>query len=107
MPFKASIAAFRHLVSDSRSALAPVVQQPAISGWTTSVDVTGTAAHTDTLPPSATLVRVNVPHACHVAIGVDAVATTEDMRMSAGQTEYFGVDEGSAMRLSFIAVDED
>jgi hypothetical protein len=40
------------------------------------------------------LVRLHSIGACHVKVGDDPTATTNDMRLAIGQTEYFAVQAG-------------
>jgi hypothetical protein len=47
------------------------------------------------------LVRLHAVAACHVTVGTNPTATTSDMRLGEGQTEYFGVQPGD--RIAVIA----
>lgn len=62
----------------------------------------GSGAKASLLSPSATMViRVNCDAVCSIAIGSSPTATTTTMRLSANQTEYFGVHPGD--KLSVIS----
>lgn len=62
--------------------------------FTTHVESTAFAAGT-------TIIRVHTDAICSVVIGTTPVATTSNMRMVAGQTEYFGVKAGD--KISVVA----
>lgn len=51
--------------------------------------------------PLTKLVRVHADAACSIAWGPAPVATTANMRLAAGQTEYFGAPPGG--KLAVIA----
>lgn len=71
----------------------PVVMLPAIA----SQGITPTAASlaSTAFSNSTRLVRLTAGANCHIEVGTAPVATTNSVRMSEGQTEYFSVKAGS------------
>lgn len=57
----------------------------------TPISTSATAAHSEPFNGATRVVRVHTDDIISFAIGLDAVATTDNRRMGAGQTEYFSV----------------
>lgn len=68
------------------------VQTPSIG--TQTVAIGGASAQSAAFKSNTRIVRINTDMACHVVFGANPVATTSMARMSADQTEYFGVVPG-------------
>lgn len=62
----------------------------------------GGSANSTTLNNNTTLLRINCDSSCSIAIGLNAIATTANARMSAGQTEYFSVPPNSGYRVAVV-----
>lgn len=60
----------------------------------TPVTISGSHAESAAFRPETKVIRVNVDTSCSIAFGSAPVATTNNRRMSAGQTEYFPVNGG-------------
>ncbi len=71
---------------------APAVTLPPIANKL--VAIAGASAQSTAISGNAPLVRLHAEAACHVAVGKNPTATTDHMRMAAGQTEYFGINPG-------------
>lgn len=63
------------------------------------IPIGGSATPSDPFHGGARLVRIHVDGdgACSIAVGPNAIATTNDMRLAPNQTEYFGVNEGDVI----------
>lgn len=87
-------------VSFVRGNLAQVAAQPP-NAEQTPLAISGTAALSAAFAANTTLVRLHTDSICSVLFGSAPTATTANARMTAGQTEYFGVAPG--MKVSVIA----
>jgi hypothetical protein len=79
-----------------------IVQQPPVASQV--VSFTGTAGTSAAFNAKTRIVRVNVDSISSILFstaGTAAVANT-DARMAAGQTEYFGVPQGQAFKISIV-----
>jgi hypothetical protein len=70
----------------------PAAVAPAVTKQT--VAISGSAAASAAFNAITTLIRVHTDVVCSISIGPSAVATTNDTRMAADQTEYFSVQPG-------------
>jgi hypothetical protein len=61
----------------------------------------GAEADSAAFATTTAFVRVHADAACSIAYGLTPMATTNNMRMAADQTEYFGVTPGK--KISVIA----
>lgn len=61
---------------------------------TQTVTYTTSSVQSSAFGARTTLVRIHVDGISSVAIGKNPTATTNSMRMAAGQTEYFAVSAG-------------
>ena len=68
---------------------------------TQKVDFTAGATQSSAFRNDTKLVRIHAEAICSVRFGTNPTATTADMRMVAGQTEYFKTSP--AFKLSVIA----
>ena len=66
-----------------------------------NLTVTSVTQTSTTFSPATRMIRVHTDTAVAFRIGTNATATATDSRMSANQTEYFGVVPGD--RISIIA----
>lgn len=60
------------------------------------------SAQSATLNPLTTLVRLQPDGVCSVVFGSNPTASTNDMRMNLGQTEYFAVQPNSNLKIAAI-----
>lgn len=67
------------------------------------INIGGASTPSPVVNNTTTLLRINVDAACSIAIGINAVATTQNARLSAGQTEYFSIPPNSGYRVAVIA----
>lgn len=73
----------------------PAIEFPIIREQVVSI----AGSHNESLPFSdnTQYIRVNCDAICSIAIGPSAVATTNNMRLAANQTEYFQVRPGQVI----------
>ncbi len=74
-----------------------LVPVPKTAGLTqqTPVTISGTSAQSAAFAAGTSLIRVHTDAICSIAFGDNPTATTNNLRMSADQTEYFAVVPGS------------
>lgn len=77
-----------------------VINQPEITSQT--VTVSGATAASAAFQTQTSVVRIHCDGICSVKFGLAPTATTANMRMVAGQTEYFHVAQGSALKVAAI-----
>lgn len=61
----------------------------------TPINITGTSAQSAGFGQGTRLIRVHTDAICSISYGTNPTATTNHLRLSAGQTEYFAVIPGS------------
>ena len=71
---------------------APVAKLPSIG--TAGITPSGTSQQSAAINAATTIVRLKAKVACHVLVGLNPVATTNDMPLDVGDVEYFGVKPG-------------
>ena len=86
---------------DALGRVVPAVRQPPVAEQT--VTIGASSAQSAALNDNTTIVRLHTDSACHVSFGSNPTATTSNMRMGAGQTEYFIVPAGSSLKVAVIA----
>lgn len=64
--------------------------------------VFSTSVQSATLSANTTLVRLHSDGVCSVAFGTNPTATTSNMRLGIGQTEYFAVQANSGLRIAAV-----
>ena len=74
--------------------VAALVDQTPVT-FTTSTQSAAFAANT-------TLVRLHTDGICSIAFGKNPTATTNNLRLTAGQTEYFAVPPGSSWKVAAV-----
>jgi hypothetical protein len=52
--------------------------------------------------PNTRVVRVNCDSVCSILFGTNPTAATSNRRLAANQTEYFGVNPGTGLKLSVV-----
>jgi hypothetical protein len=67
-----------------------------------TVAIGGTSTQSAALDPMTTLVRVHTDAICSVSFGTNPTATATKMRMAAGTTEYFTVQQNSGLKVAVI-----
>ena len=75
--------------------LVPIAQVPSIT--TQVITHTGSSVQSAGFDAGARFIRVHTDGICHIVVGDNPTATTSNMRMSADQTEYFGVRPGQKL----------
>lgn len=78
-----------------------VPELPALARQT--VAISGTSAQSATFHKDTTFVRVHTDIVCSILAGTNPTATATDARMAAGQTEYFGVQKNSGVKIAVIS----
>lgn len=78
---------------EKTNVLVPVAKMAGIVEQT-PVTISGTSAQSAVFGSAAGLVRVHSDASCSIAFGTNPTATTSNMRLSAGQAEYFAVHPG-------------
>lgn len=66
-----------------------VAREPSVA--TQVVAIGGTSAQSSAFGAGTNVIRVHTDAVCSISIGENPTATADTLRMSAGQTEYFGV----------------
>ena len=72
-------------------------QAAMLPGATQVITFGGTSVASTAFSSATKLVRVHTDAACHITAGDSPTATAGDMRLGAGQTEYFGVVPGQKL----------
>ena len=85
---------------DAQGRITPIAKVPAVAQQ--AVVFTGTSAQSAVLSDATTIVRLQADANCSVSIGTNPTATAAQMRMVAGQTEYFSVQPGGALKIAAI-----
>jgi hypothetical protein len=85
---------------DSLGRIMPVAKMPAIAEQV--VVFTASSGQSATLNDNTTLVRLQADGNCSVAVGVNPTAATSNMRLVAGQAEYFGFQPNSGLKIAAI-----
>lgn len=96
-----TISEFAGQALNSRSGLAPVAQLPSLGSST--VAIAGVSAQSLNLQAATTLVRVATDVDCRILSGANPTALATSLPLSAGQSEYFGVPAGGALKIAVIA----
>src|SRR5579859_588396 len=83
----------------------PVLYQAAITPSLASqtVAIGGSSAQSAAFKNDTVLIRVHADAICSVQIGLNPTAATTNMRMTAGQTEYFLVPKGAEFKIAVIS----
>lgn len=76
------------------AAAMPIAEQKVVYGGSTQ---------SATLNANTTLVRLHTDGICSVLFGLNPTATTSNMRMGLGQTEYFAVQANSGLKIAAIS----
>jgi hypothetical protein len=92
------VAEFPRADSEVRSH-AQVAPCPPIKEDTVAIGVS--SAQSEVFSEETRLIRVHADAICSIAFGANPTATSANMRLAAGQTEYFAVDPGA--RLAVIS----
>lgn len=83
------------------SGAVPAATEPEIGTQTVSI---GASTQSNTLKSNTRLVRLHTDAICSVVFGINPTATTANRRMSAGQTEYFTISDGSLGSLKVAVI---
>lgn len=79
----------------------PAGKEPAITQQT-KIDASGSSAQSAVFNAETTFVLVTTDEIVHITFGTDPTATTNDHRMPADATQFFGVDLGAGLKLAVI-----
>src|ERR1700755_1169177 len=66
----------------------PAAQEPSVDQ---TIGISGSSTQSTTFSDTTTFIRVHTDSICSIAVGLNPTATTQNKRMGANQTEYFGV----------------
>ena len=77
-----------------KGTFAPVAVLP---GTTQTLSLSGASIASAAMGTRTRLVRLHALADCHIAI--DRAATPADLRLTAGQTEYFGIAPGAVLQV--------
>jgi hypothetical protein len=99
-----NVTEFQHPFT-TRSSGMPMVRGPKVAQ--NNVAIGGTTAQSAAFNASTGVIRVEADAICCIEIGANptaiALGTTMTMRMVAGQTEYFYVDQGAGHKIAVIS----
>lgn len=70
----------------------PMANMPPVAEQ--KISIGGTSTQSSAFNGKTTYIRVHAAAICSIAVGNNPTATTSNMRMAAGQTEYFVVKAG-------------
>ena len=73
---------------------APIAEQ--------TVAIGGSSTQSAAFDPATVFVRVHSDAICSIAFGANPTATAAKQRLSADQTEYFGIKPSSATKIAVI-----
>lgn len=79
----------------------PIAMAPPLAEQTVAIGGSSTPS-TNAFGNATRFVRVHVDAICSIAFGTSPAATTANMRMIAGQTEYFAVNPGGGHKIAVI-----
>lgn len=68
----------------------------------TPVTVDGTSRQSAAFGNETSVILVTTSEACHITFGENPTATSNDHRMPADSTQFFGVDLGAKLKLAVI-----
>lgn len=88
---KLYISEYTRMPTDTRVSV-PTGAEPAIA--TQAVAISGTSAQSAAFNTNTRFIRVHTDAICSVKFGASPTATTDDARLAANQTEFFGVVAG-------------
>lgn len=88
------IAEFESITPTSEGGSAQVSRAPPIAEQTVAI---GASTQSAAFNRSTRYVRLHSDGICSVAFGANPTATTANMRLAAGATEYFGVTPGQKL----------
>lgn len=77
-----------------------VINQPEVASQT--VTVSGVTAVSAAFQQQTNVIRIQCDGICSIKVGAAPTATTGNMRMVAGQTEYFHIPQGSNLKIAAI-----
>ncbi len=96
---KLYITEYTDQVRDLNGQVVPVGDEPGIVTQS-PVSIAGSAAVSAAFNAKTRFVRLHTDAICSVAFGASPTATTNDKRMAADQTEYFGVQPGQKVAVT-------
>lgn len=80
----------------------PAGKEPAL-GQQTKIDASGVSQQSAVFDSETTFVLVTTDEICHITFGTNPTATTNDHRMPADSTQFFGVERSGGLKLAVIA----
>lgn len=94
------ISEFTQEAIDAMGREVPVAKAPPVANQ--AITISGSSAQSATLNASTTLVRLHTDANCSVLFGTNPTATTSSPRLATNQTEYFGVQANSGLKIATI-----
>ena len=97
-----TISEFSDTASNANGGQRQIVLLPSLTSQI--VTIAGVSAQSATLNAATTIVRVATDTACRILTGINPTAlAASSLPLAAGQSEYFGVPAGSALKIAVIA----
>lgn len=96
-----TISEFSGQSTNERGGLSPIAALPAAVNQTVAIGAA--SAQSVALNASTTLIRVATDIACRIVSGANPTALATSLPLAAGQSEYFGVPAGAALKIAVIA----
>lgn len=85
---------------DAQGRITPIAKMPSIAEQKVAFS---SSAQSAVLSDATTIVRLHSDGVCSVAFGTNPTATTGNMRLGIGQTEYFAVQPNSGLKIAAIS----
>lgn len=98
---KLTISEFSGQASNERGGLSPIAGLPDIASQV--VTISGVSAQSTALNVATSLVRIAADTDCRILVAVNPTALATSLPLAAGQSEYFGVPLGGALKVAVIA----
>ena len=93
------ISEFNAQAHDGENNIAPIARLP--SNVDQTVAIGGSTTASSAFASNTNFIRVHTDSICSIAVGITPTATTSNLRLAAGQTEYFAVSPG--LKIAVIA----
>lgn len=91
---------YRGIAHGENGGMIQAGQEPALANQ--KITIGATSAQSAAFNEYTYFVRLHCESACHIVFGTDPTATTSTARLSAGQTEFFGVPAGQSYKVAVI-----
>lgn len=94
------ITEYADVLTSVNSQPVPIVLEPALAAQTVAIG--GSSVQSSALNSKTKIVRVQTDAICSITFGTNPTATSSNRRLSADQTEYFGVPANSSYKVAVI-----